>query len=173
MQDTPKIVYDEGALKLIEIRKDAIDDQLDYFISMCENKNVDIRDIVDLMDEIRYLKNAKFTDEEPRLLSYEEISKAKVLLCWCEEICYDHVWAEEEDSDNSISDWIIPCFIVHQETFTEAGEGDIGKPEEYGKVEHQGHGDLFGQRFWSCGKRPTFEQMKSKKWEGLGGYEYE
>lgn len=175
MSDKPKIVYDieTTGSTLDDIRKDAINNQIGWFLSMCVDESAYLLDVVDVMANIRYLQKVQFTAEEPHLISFKEVQDAPVLLCWCEEICYDPVWAEEDDAENTISDWIVPCFVIAGETFTCSGTGDVGFANEYGKVKKSKDGSLIGQRFWTGGKRPTFEQLKSVKWEGLEEYEYE
>ena len=175
MGDKPKIVYDvyTSGVELGDIKKDAIKNQVGCFLSMCLDSNAEFWDVAKVMTNIRYLHLEEFTNEEPRLLSYEEIENADVLLCWCEEICYDPEWAEDKIGDTNISDWVVPCIIADQETFTCSGRGSIGLLKDYGKVRKTEDGCLIGLRYWSSGKRPTFEKVKSEEWEGLEGYEYE
>ena len=171
MSENPKIVIEEGTMELKDIREDAIEHVLEDFRVMC-SKDLLLEDVIDTVSAVRYLENAKFKNEEPRILTYEEVCDKRALLCWCEEICYDHIWKEEGDRD-TISDWLMPCFIVFNDTFSEPGWGDIGKLSEYNKVRIEASGDISGKRFWTGGKKPTHEQMKAEKWEGLEDYDYE
>ena len=164
-----KINYEENGKEtsLKELVIDATGILLKYFEKLCEDKDTSIYTITALMDQIRELKRAGYTENNPYLKGFPFDNRVEV--CWLEDIClYDP--EETESGEEELNSDIYKCIRIGNELISDPGICEITE-EDYEKVTRKADGGIFAQRLWTGGRMPTIEERKAAKWEGLDDIE--
>ena len=160
-----KINYEENGKKssMKELIKDAKEELLEYFEELCEEKETSIYAVTELMDEIRELKRAGYTEKESHLKDFQFDCGFEV--CWLEDISLMEP-EETESGEEELNSDIFKCIRIGSELICDAGIGELTE-KYYGKVFRNDKGDIFSQRLWTGGRMPSIEERKNAKWEGM------
>ena len=160
-----KINYEESgkSTSLKELIKEAKEELLNYFEELCERKETSIYDVTDLMDEIRELKKAGYTENKSYLKGFQFDCGFEV--CWLEDV--SSIDPEDTESgEEELNSDIFKCIRIGSELLCDVGVCELDE-KEYDKVFRNERGHIFAQRLWTGGRMPSIEERKSAKWEGL------